>query len=326
MEIVHCGSNYHHKDNNFSIANVPNGNLVISYDDKNFLYTLSRLDGKVFDGTERVGGIYICGSKKLKNIDEIIDFEIEFIKSIQRLDNNFKYYVWSYNDNKTSIIIKPITINKELVEYLDNNIIPCYLNNDSGHNIDHIMYVIDRSMRFAKDIPDINYDMVYTIATYHDIGHFIDAKSHEKISGQILFHDIMLRSFFTLEEIKIMQEAVVDHRASMKEEPRSIYGKIVSSADRNTIVNVTLKRTFEYRLKNNPEMPIDELIEDSRQHILKKFGNHGYAIDKIYFEDLDYSRFLNEITNLAKNVDEFRKKYCSINNLDLNQVIRKMER
>ncbi len=73
--------------------------------------------------------------------------------------------------------------------------------------------------------------MVYTVAAYHDLGHHIDGKNHEKVSAEMLLADENLREFFSEEEIRIMTEAVYDHRASMEGEPRSIYGKIVSSAD-----------------------------------------------------------------------------------------------
>ena len=56
--------------------------------------------------------------------------------------------------------------------------------------------------------------------------------------------DNNLRKFFTEEDIAIMAEAVEDHRASLGYEPRSVYGKIVSSADRNTLIDVPLKRTY----------------------------------------------------------------------------------
>ena len=74
-------------------------------------------------------------------------------------------------------------INKELKEYIENNIFPKYNKNDEGHNLDHIKYVIERSLKFAKIVQDINVDMVYTIAVYHDLGHHIDKKNHETISS-----------------------------------------------------------------------------------------------------------------------------------------------
>ena len=207
-------------------------------------------------------------------------------------------------------------INNKLKNYIQNNIFPSYKNNDSGHNIDHIQYVIDRSIKFAKEVKDINYDMVYTIAAYHDIGHYIDAKNHEKVSAEMLLSDTNLKEFFTEEEIKIMSEAVYDHRASLEGEPRSIYGKIVSSADRNTLVDVPLKRTYAYRLKHNHYNSIDEIIEESRQHILDKFGKQGYAKEKMYFEDLDYKKFLEEISKLAENKEAFKKRYCEVNHIE----------
>ena len=64
-------------------------------------------------------------------------------------------------------------------------------------NLEHISYVIDRSLMFASNQDDINYDMVYVIAAYHDIGHYIDAKNHEKVSADMLLEDMNLRMFFT---------------------------------------------------------------------------------------------------------------------------------
>ena len=192
-------------------------------------------------------------------------------------------------------------INEKLKKYIEGSIFPSYSKNDLGHNLDHIKYVIERSLRFAQEVDNVNYDMVYTIAAYHDIGHYIDAKNHEKASAEMLLADKNLKRFFTDDEIKIMSEAVYDHRASLDGEPRSIYGKIVSSADRNTLIDIPLKRTYAYRIEHNPEDTLDEIIEESRQHIIDKFGKKGYATEKMYFEDLDYKKFLEEVASFAEN-------------------------
>lgn len=206
-------------------------------------------------------------------------------------------------------------INQELKKYIENTIFPSYKKNDSGHNLEHIKYVIDRSLKFASNQDNINYDMVYVIAAYHDIGHYIDAKNHEKFSANMLLLDKNLRKFFTLEEIKIMSEAVYDHRASLEEKPRSIYGKIVSSADRNTLVEVFLKRTYAYRIEHNPNDTLDEIIKEAREHIINKFGKKGYATKKMYFEDLDYKKFLEEIKVLVEDEIEFKRKFMEVNGL-----------
>lgn len=207
-------------------------------------------------------------------------------------------------------------INKKLQDYIENNIFPSYKKNDLGHNLDHVKYVIERSLKFASKVTNINYDMVYTIAAYHDIGHYIDAKNHEKISAEMLLADKNLRNFFAEDEIKIMSEAVYDHRASLEGEPRSIYGKIVSSADRNTLVDVPLKRTYAYRIKHNPTATLNEIIEESRQHIISKYGKEGYATEKMYFEDLDYKKFLDDISILANNKVKFKRMFMEVNKLN----------
>ncbi len=207
-------------------------------------------------------------------------------------------------------------LNERLKDYIEKNIFPIYKKNDLGHNLDHIKYVIDRSLKFASEVDGINYDMVYVVAAYHDIGHYIDAKNHEKVSAEMLLADNNLKEFFTDEEIKIMSEAVFDHRASMDGDPRSVYGKIVSSADRNTLVEVPLKRTYAYRVEHNPNDTLEDIIEESRQHVIDKFGKKGYATEKMYFEDLDYKKFLKNISLLAENKERFRKKYMEVNGLN----------
>ena len=47
-------------------------------------------------------------------------------------------------------------INKDLKEYIETYIFPSYEKNDEAHNLEHIKYVIDRSLKFASKIENIN--------------------------------------------------------------------------------------------------------------------------------------------------------------------------
>ena len=60
-------------------------------------------------------------------------------------------------------------------------------------------------------------------------------KNHERASRSMVESDAFLADYFTKEQRKIIGEAVEDHRASLSYEPRSIYGKIISEADRDLI-------------------------------------------------------------------------------------------
>lgn len=206
-------------------------------------------------------------------------------------------------------------INSKIKEYVVANILPKYDASDKGHGISHAEYVIERSLKFASQVPDVNFDMVYVIAAYHDVGHSIDAKNHEKVSADMLMADEALREWFSEEEINIMSEAVVDHRASLEYEPRSIYGRIVSSADRNTDLEAPFIRTYEYRVKHGNNNSIDEIMEESYNHLVDKFGNKGYANEKMYFEDEQYKTFLEELGKILADREEFNKRFVEINKI-----------
>ena len=194
-------------------------------------------------------------------------------------------------------------INNELKKYIEENIFPEYSKNEPAHNIEHIKYVINRSFKFADTVPNINYDMVYTIAAYHDIGHHIDSKRHEIISGEIMAKDENLKKFFSEEELKTIKEAIEDHRASADHEPRSIYGKIVSTADRNNTVEACLRRSYTYNKKLEPNSTDEDTFESAYKHLNMKFGENGYA--KFFFEDEEYENFLKDIRNLLSNKKNF---------------------
>lgn len=112
-----------------------------------------------------------------------------------------------------------------------------------------------------------------------------------------------------------MKEAIEDHRASNKTIPRNVYGKIVSSADRNTDITSIMKRTYSYSKRNNKIESTKELIEESYNHIKEKFGSKGYAKEKMYYEDLEYENFLKELDKLLKDKNKFINEYIKINEI-----------
>ncbi len=211
-------------------------------------------------------------------------------------------------------------INKQLKQYIENQVLPVYEKNEQGHGIEHIKYVVRRSLEFASQIEDINLDMVYTIASFHDIGHHIDAKNHEIVSADIFVEDKNIYEYFTEDEIQIIFEAIQDHRASGDHEPRSIYGKIVSTADRRTDIDNVMTTMYTYGLKNRPNQTLKQNIEDAYSHICRKFAYGGYAISKMYFKDKEFDKMVEQAEYFKNNKDEFIKYYCDINKIDVRQL------
>lgn len=199
---------------------------------------------------------------------------------------------------------KPDMVNPEVKAYIEETIFPDY-DAHAGHGLEHIKYVIRRSLLFAGTIPDANIDMVYTIAAYHDIGRKIDNARHEIESAKIFLADDFMKNYFNDDERKIIAEAIEDHRASADHEPRSIYGKIVSSADRNGSTEQAIQRAYKYTLSLNPDFTKKEAIMSACFHLRKKYGDGGYALSKMFFKDPDYEKFLQDIEEITADPEKY---------------------
>lgn len=195
-------------------------------------------------------------------------------------------------------------VNNELRKYIENNIFPLYENNYIGDGIDRVYYVIKRSEQIIEE-NDINVDdnILFAAICYHDLRKNNDEKSHEKVSSEIMFNDEFLKDFFTEKQREIIKEAIEDQRANAETEPRNIYGKILSSASRNSSIEQTLKRSYIYGKKKNPNLSDEEIFEGAYEALLNKFGENGYA--KFYFKDSTYEKFLKDIRDLLSNKEEF---------------------
>jgi len=197
-------------------------------------------------------------------------------------------------------------ISAKVRKYIETRILPQY-EKLSGHAGGHIEQVIDRSLEFAKQAPGVNLDMVYIIAAYHDLGRLIDNETHNIESAKMMRADKFLLENFTAEEVETMVEAVEDHRASLGHEPRSIYGKIVSSADRNPTVESMLERAYDYNKLLHPDYSEDEIIEDVRVHIREKYSPDGYAAKTMYFKDPSFEKMLVKVEEITRTPESFAK-------------------
>ncbi len=197
-------------------------------------------------------------------------------------------------------------ISTKVQRYIETEILPQY-KKLKGHTSEHILQVIARSLEFAKQVPGVNVDMVYIVAAYHDLGRLVDNETHNIESAKMMRKDKFLQDNFTADEIETMAEAVEDHRASLGHEPRSVYGKIVSSADRNPTVESMLERAYDYNKLLHPDYSEDEIIEDVRVHIREKYSPNGYAAKTMYFKDATFEKMLIEVEKITRTKEDFLK-------------------
>lgn len=200
-------------------------------------------------------------------------------------------------------------IQKELKQYLKEEILPIYEKNDWAHQTWHIYEVIERSLKLAKD-QNVNLNMVYTIAIFHDIACHKGRENHEVNSSIFLKNDPNLKKWFTDSEIETMATAIIDHRALLEYPPRSIYGRIISTADRFTTLKGILRSTLLYSLEFYPELTVDNMFERSYEYIKKKYGPNGYS--KIHMPSEDYDNFLKEVAYYLEHKQEMKKIFYGV--------------
>ncbi len=167
------------------------------------------------------------------------------------------------------------SVSLDLMEFVEQNILPKYAGFDKAHRLPHVTRVIKASLDIAKRL-GADPNMAYAIAAYHDLGLEGPRAIHHLTSGKIVLADRRLRRWFTEEQIKIMKEAVEDHRASSSHTPRSIYGKIVAEADRELDSDIVFARIVEYGIDHYPEKSKEEQWQRFVDHCENKYSNHGY--------------------------------------------------
>ena len=164
---------------------------------------------------------------------------------------------------------------KSLEEYCGREIIPRYAAFDKAHREDHVRTVIEQSLMLARYY-DVNVDMVYAAAAYHDLGLAEGRETHHLASGRIIRNDNALARWFSPEQTETIAQAAEDHRASSKHEPRSIYGRILAEADRVIDGETIVRRTIQYGLSHYPELDTEGHWERTLAHLREKYGYGGY--------------------------------------------------
>ena len=194
----------------------------------------------------------------------------------------------------------------DLVEFIETKILPKYTEFDRAHNLEHVTRVIRRSLDLVKTTgADIN--MVYAVAAYHDLGMSGPRAIHHLTGGKILASDNRLKKWFSTEQIKIMKEAVEDHRASASRAPRSLYGKIIAEADRDIDVEVVIRRTIQYGLSNYPELDKEGHWNRFKEHLDSKYSVNGYI--RLWLPKSPNEKNLNDLRNLIADPPRLRETF-----------------
>lgn len=194
-------------------------------------------------------------------------------------------------------------MNPDLQQYIKQEILPRYDHFDQAHQRDHVMMVIQQSLDIASKL-DVDEDMVYTIAAYHDTGLCEGREHHHEVSARIIKNDQHLRQWFTEEQIQTMADAAEDHRASAKQAPRTLYGRIVAEADRFIDPVTIVRRTIQYGLDHYPKLNREEQFQRMLTHLREKYGRNGYL--KLWFPNSPNAARLEQLHDIIDNESKLR--------------------
>ena len=200
-------------------------------------------------------------------------------------------------------------IRKEIKAYIESEILPRYDGFDAAHRRDHADVVVSRRVELAQRL-GADVEMAYVIAAYHDTGLAVGRDVHHTESKRILLADSELKRWFSEEDIATMGDAVEDHRASSKQPPRTIYGRIVAEADRLIVPHSIIRRTIQFTLTHHPELDMEQGYERLLEHMREKYDYGGYL--KLWIEESENAQRLEELRKIIADKPLLRRLYESI--------------
>ena len=197
-------------------------------------------------------------------------------------------------------------MNEPLKKHIEQAILPRYEHFDRAHGPEHARTVIEQSLALARHY-QVDRQMVYAIAAYHDVGLEKGREMHHIHSGEILAADAKLRQWFSPQQIAVMREAVEDHRASSDHAPRTVYGRIVAEADRVIDPATIIRRTVQYGLANYPALDREGHYARCLDHLQKKYAEGGYL--RLWIAESDNALRLEELRTIIRDPQQLRRLF-----------------
>ncbi|MBQ1718418.1 MAG: HD domain-containing protein [Bacteroidales bacterium] len=200
-------------------------------------------------------------------------------------------------------------INPDLIEYVEQRIIPRYAAFDSAHREDHARAVIERALELSAHY-DVDINIVYAAAACHDLGLAVDRKTHHLESGRIIRSDATLAGILGPEGLEAAACAAEDHRASSETAPRSIYGRIVAEADRLIEPLTIIRRTVQYGLDHYPDLDKKGHWQRTLEHLKEKYGDGGYL--KLWIPQSSNAARLEELRKIIRDEERLKRIFENI--------------
>lgn len=178
---------------------------------------------------------------------------------------------------------------------------------DVGHNMEHTMRVYNTCLELARDIPNIDLEVIKFAALLHDIGGQKEiqdksGKTDHALVGAEMVAPILREMEVSDEKIKHVQDCILSHRYKTENQPKTLEAKILFDADKlDTIGAIGIARAYvwignnkakiyykpenlEQYAKENLSGKINGRIQDKSKHSpqIEFETKTKFIIDKLY--------------------------------------------
>lgn len=199
-----------------------------------------------------------------------------------------------------------------------------YAKNDAAHLEDHAIIVVTNADIIIDRFPELREDrrVILTGALLHDVKCHVNRDKHH-ILGALAVYREYLRSFydtkelFSQQQVTMIEECVLEHRASWKHKRSHDASECVAAADRGRPdLFGYMRRAVRFRYAHLPEGAAvtdqikNQIIAESIVHMREKFGDNGYAWESmpkytLLMYEADIAEMKDSVTNPNSNLHEF---------------------
>lgn len=193
------------------------------------------------------------------------------------------------------LVYRKHTFRRLLETYLPESVISKALSqyalNDAAHLEDHAIAVVIHADEIIKRFPELQQwrGVILVAALLHDTKCHVNRDKHHILGALAVYREFLCsspvsRNAFTYDEVTMIEECVLEHRASWQFKRSHDASEAVAAADRGKPdLYGYMRRAVRFRyaqLEDVTKATNDiksTIVWDSINHMREKFGENGYA-------------------------------------------------
>lgn len=199
-----------------------------------------------------------------------------------------------------------------------------YNKNDAAHLEDHAIIVVTNADIIIERFPELRKDrkVILTAALLHDVKCHVNRDKHHILGALAVYRQYLrgwheTKDMFTQAGVSMIEECVLEHRASWKHKRSHDASECVAAADRGKPdLFGYMRRAVRFRYAHLPEgaevtdQIKSQIISESIVHMREKFGETGYAWESmpkytLLMYEAEIAEMKESVTNPNSNLHEF---------------------